>query len=373
MRIADQLQDVQGVRKFDVRKAARDSFIDRTKEVDKPPFCLAFLQGSEETGVLTMGDFSVVTGQAKSRKTFLVTMIVAALLTNQDVCGMIRGKLPEGKQGILYLDTEQSDWHAQAAVKRVEKLAGVQNDPLFKPHMLRDYSTDDRKAIFEYLIANTPELGFVVIDGIRDLVTSINDEAEAKTMVDWIMKLSKQHHCHILCVIHENKTGGQIRGTLGTELQNKAQAVLGVKKVENDEVSIVTSREARDKHFKPFAIYYNEETNLPDIDRDYEIQSEKGKGNKFNQQPKKKRLDDYTESEHSSYLIQMFSISESLRYSDVVDGVKHLYPNILVNDAKAATKFFLENGFLVKEQTDKDSKSIVYRLSDTVRREKSPF
>jgi hypothetical protein len=47
---------------------------------------------------------------------------------------------------------------------------------------LRSCIPVERLQLIEHAIYNTKNLGFVVIDGIKDLVTSINDEAEV-TMI----------------------------------------------------------------------------------------------------------------------------------------------------------------------------------------------
>ena len=145
MKIADQLQDVE-VGKFDVRRAAEAALINTKKKVPKPPTCIALRQGlGKEIGICTLGNISLLAGKAKSRKTFLSSMVTAAAISGDYVSDTIRGMLPDGKQAILYLDTEQSEYHAQGAIKRALALAKVDDDPLFKPAMLRDFSTEERK------------------------------------------------------------------------------------------------------------------------------------------------------------------------------------------------------------------------------------
>ena len=58
----------------------------------------------------TLGNFSASIGKAKSKKTFNVSAIVAAALTNGIVL-QYAAALPEDKRKILYVDTEQSPYH----------------------------------------------------------------------------------------------------------------------------------------------------------------------------------------------------------------------------------------------------------------------
>lgn len=382
MRIIDQIPDLrENGKKIDVAKAAQETLIDVTEKVEKPPFCLSFLQGSDLTGILTLGDFSVVAGQAKSRKTFFVTMVVAALLTENDVCDMIRGHLPEGKQGILYIDTEQSDWHAQKAVLRALALAGIKNTPLFKPHKFRDRSTDEKKQIFEYLITITPELGFVVIDGIADFVDSVNDESECKKIADWLMKISKQYHCHIMVVIHENKSSRELRGHLGSILTQKAQAVIGISRdTEDDEMSIVEGRYMRDFSFEEFAIGYDEETNLPTIFHEYEIKEKKGKKTGYRNSGRKKRWEDFTEKAHAKYVTEIFNkvrdiFGEKLRPSEITQNVEDYYPpEYLKNDLSKLPGYLVGIGILEKnEEADKAKRRYWLSGKAKILSESSPF
>lgn len=55
--------------------------------------------------IATFGNFSASTGKAKSKKTFNISAMVAAAVTNSTVLNY-RACLPEGKRTILYFDTE---------------------------------------------------------------------------------------------------------------------------------------------------------------------------------------------------------------------------------------------------------------------------
>ncbi len=64
----------------------------------------------DNSSIATLGNFSASTGKAKAKKTFNVSALVAASLSNGKVLNY-RASLPEGKRKILYVDTEQSRYH----------------------------------------------------------------------------------------------------------------------------------------------------------------------------------------------------------------------------------------------------------------------
>ena len=295
--------DISKAKSFDVIEAIKKARIDVNKMVKEPEKAVVFLDGLEEIPVCTLGNISLITGQAKARKTFLVSMITAAAISDRDICAGLRGYLPEGKQNILYFDTEQAEFDAQQAVKKALSLSSEEDPPLFNAYRLREYSTSERIEIINELINNTHNLGFVVIDGVRDLVNDINNATECNDVVAKLMKWSEKK-CHITCVLHLNKGNGMARGHLGTELVNKAESVIEVEKPEPDSVySTVTAKYLRRKGFKPFAIYFNEETHLPDIDHDYEGKSV-NKAKKDN--GKKLLCHEINDAVHADRIIKMF-------------------------------------------------------------------
>lgn len=66
----------------------------------------------DESIIGTLGNFSASIGKAKSKKTFNICAIIAASLINGTVL-KYRAALPESKNKILYIDTEQSPYHCK--------------------------------------------------------------------------------------------------------------------------------------------------------------------------------------------------------------------------------------------------------------------
>ena len=144
-----------------------------TDEIAKSPEVL-FCNGS---AIGTLGNFSASTEKAKSKKTLNVSAILAEALTNGEILRYI-AEFPDDKRMILYFDTEQSPHHCQRAMKRALQLAGLPLDSYPKNlifSQLRALTPEVRLELIDNAIANTPNVGLVIIDGVRDLVFDLNE------------------------------------------------------------------------------------------------------------------------------------------------------------------------------------------------------
>ena len=115
----------------------------------------------------TLGNFSLVTGKAKSRKSFFVSIAVGAAVGNKLVLERFRSDLPPKKNNVLYFDTEQGRYHVHLAMCRICKLIGIPTPPNLHVYSLRSKTPAEKLEIIEALIYNNPTIGFVVIDGIK--------------------------------------------------------------------------------------------------------------------------------------------------------------------------------------------------------------
>ena len=213
--------------------------------------------------ISTLGNFSASTGKSKSRKTFNVSAIVAAALTNQKVLNY-SATFPEEKRKVLYFDTEQSPYHCLRVLKRILHMAGFPDDrdydDVFEFVMLREYSPIERRQIIDLALAERTDVGLVVIDGLRDLLYDINSSSESQEVIGLLMRWTSQYNIHIHTVLHLNKGDDNVRGHIGTELNHKAETVLQIKINEgNENISEVHATLIRDKTFPPFAFRINDE------------------------------------------------------------------------------------------------------------------
>jgi hypothetical protein len=256
-----------------------------------------------------LGNFSLIIGKAKSRKSFFINIAVSTLLKKDKLLNQFKGDLPPDKRKVLYFDTEQGKYHVQLALKRICEQISVDIPPDLKVYYLRSKKPSERLKIIEDIIYNTENLGFVVIDGIKDLVTSINDEAEATMIASKLLKWTEERDIHITTVLHQNKSDNNARGHIGTELLNKAETVLSVTKNEQDkDISVVEAQQCRNVEPVPFAFEINE-AGLPVIVQDFKIRTET-KQNKFD-------VLDIPEHQKFSMLNEVFSKGEEFTYTDL--------------------------------------------------------
>lgn len=192
-------------------------------------------------------------GKAKAKKTFAMTMWGSSAIAGTNLYQTFKSYK---KNNLLWIDTEMSPVDAQRVAIRMQKLVG-NTDNLFL-YGFRPLSPKERiEKIEEALKLHKPDV--LVIDGVRDLVWNINDPVESTTVVTMVMKWSYDYDMHIAVVIHQNNEGGA-RGHIGTELENKAETVIGVVRDETDiNISTISESFGRGKGFDDFDFFIDED------------------------------------------------------------------------------------------------------------------
>jgi predicted ATP-dependent serine protease len=269
-------------------------------------------EGQEILG--TLGNFSLIIGKAKVKKSFFISIAISTSLSNDLMLERFSNGLPNDKNEILYFDTEQSKYHVQKAVKRICELTNQSSPKNLQTFYLRSLQPTERLQFIETEIYSNEKIGFVVIDGIKDLVTSINDEEQATMIVSKLMKWSEERNLHIVTVLHQNKSDTNARGHIGTELINKAETVLEVAKSEiDDSISVVTPLQCRNKEPEVFAFEIND-FGLPVISENFELRTATKK-NKFDVI----ELEDYKKYQ---LLTEVFSKGKSFGYKELEIQIK---------------------------------------------------
>ena len=204
------------------------------------------------------GELVAVCGKAKSGKTLFLSMIMACCLT--DRIHALEKVSDEGKPlRVLWLDTEQSQQSTQEIMlKRIIPLAGDINgfDECFYSYNLRGLGYETRRELMEVAV-NTLHPDLVIIDGIKDLVTDINDAVQATQIMEQLMMLAQKNNCCIVNVLHQNKSEADhnMRGSIGTELTNKAFEVYRCEFIEDSETFKVTQCLSRRMRMKSKIFY----------------------------------------------------------------------------------------------------------------------
>lgn len=223
-----------------------------------------------------IGGMGAMSGQKKNGKSFVFTELIAAIVG--DGCERVQQYLPGlrvpertieylgHKPRALYIDTEMERLSSAKVMRRVHWLCDVDmNAPfpedrfavLWLKNMPRN--EDKRPYIQRFdLIKTAIEMiqpDVVFIDGLRDLVASINDEEAGTTILDYFGSIAEERNLSIWLALHQNPSrnneveDAKMRGWIGTELGNKvSDTLVSIKsKTANGVTFTVKQQDARDK------------------------------------------------------------------------------------------------------------------------------
>lgn len=320
--------------------------IDEVYEKPKIAWEYRSSESEEYKPIGTIDNFSLVIGKAKAKKSFFIGMAVSAALSKEVLHGKFKSNLSEEKNEVLYFDTEQSSYHVHLALKRICKQVNTAEPKNLHVYGLRKLSSEERLELIQFAIYDNPKAGFVVIDGIKDLINSINDEVEASKMANNLLRWTEDNHIHVVTVLHQNKGDNNARGHIGTELINKAETVLTVTvDSTNENISIVEPQQCRNKPFDIFAFKINESGNTELVDDFTKSSSKKDNFDIFK-----------TDNETKIKLLEKtFEGSKYLKSTDLKIQIKSAYRSIYKtnfgdNKIKAFIPHCLELDLLFREK-----------------------
>ena len=221
-----------------------------------------------------VGGLAAISGQKKNGKSFVLTQLMAAILgcnserTQQFLPGLkvpertidYLGHLPK----VLYVDTEMEKLSSAKVLRRVHWLCGwdmkYPNDRfavLWLKNMPKDGDTPAYRKRYELIKMGIEciQPDVVFIDGLRDLLLSINDEQQGTTILDELGSYAEERNMSIWCALHQNPARkndddeAKMRGWIGTELGNKvSDTLVSIKSKTAAGVTFtVKQQDARDK------------------------------------------------------------------------------------------------------------------------------
>lgn len=247
---------------------AEECTIDTSEVMEYPPTALSLGEKTIQAkgGDITMpipigtyGNFSFVQAPPKSKKTFFVSLLASVYLSGGNNFG---GKIKGHREGrcLMHFDTEQGHWHAQRVFKRVQDMSTTKEVGCYHTYALRTIGYKERLLFIEHCLEqNKGKNGLVIIDGIADLVSDVNNLEESNLCVQKIMQLSAKYDCHIVTVIHSNYGSDKPTGHLGSFLEKKTenQIQLEINTV-NKEWITVSCKRSRGYAFETFSFSINE-------------------------------------------------------------------------------------------------------------------
>jgi hypothetical protein len=198
----------------------------------------------------TPGNIQTIAAHAKAGKSGWINAMLAAPMATAGVDTL--GIKSENRNGfaVLHFDTEQSvddHWHQ---VSRAIRRAGRETLPdWIRSYCFTGFSAKQNcEAI--WLEAERAKLDCggvhsILIDGVADLVSDVNDAEECNAFVANLHALAIKLDCPITGVIHINPGSetGKTRGHLGSQLERKAETNLRLDK--DGEVTSVWSEKQR--------------------------------------------------------------------------------------------------------------------------------
>lgn len=233
-----------------------------------------------------IGGLAAISGQKKNGKSFVLTQLMAAILggdserTQQYLPGLSvpqrTVKFLGHEPRVLYVDTEMEKLSSAKVLRRVHWLCGWDmkqpNDRfavLWLKTMPKDEQTKPYKQRYELIKLAIDLLSpdAVFIDGLRDLLASINDEESGTSILDELGSLAEQRNMSVWLALHQNpgkaadSDEAKMRGWIGTELGNKvSDTLVSIKKKDSNGVTFtVKQQDARDKDMDDWKFIVNDD------------------------------------------------------------------------------------------------------------------
>lgn len=199
-------------------------------EVIDQPISFCYCVG--DTECIPLGDIAGIKGLAKSAKTQLDVILMAAAMRSDRTYMGVKCLLKNPR--ILFADSEQHPRNVRLIYRRVCLLAGIdghkRHENLNMQHLRLAADVEElKKAIYLKIKHFRPNIIF--IDGIADLINDFNDVKESKELITQLSKVALEFNCSIICTLHTNPSeDGKMRGHLGTILSQKASDIISCKK-----------------------------------------------------------------------------------------------------------------------------------------------
>ena len=248
--ISDDAENMEFL-KVELQKA----IVDPTEEIKEDQVILDIKQNDEYLPIFTLGNFSAVIGKAKARKSTVACMVFGTMARGEQYMNLV----PRIKGKCVLFDTEQGRYHVSIFAKRSLKIA--KSDDNLTIFSLRPYNTEERIKMIEAVLY-ADDWRFAIIDGVRDLVTDINNPDQATRISNLLLKWTADRNCHIMNIIHQNKADANARGHIGSEVVNKSETVISVEQSSTDKwVSNIKAEFMRNIRFEDFEITIKD--NLP--------------------------------------------------------------------------------------------------------------
>lgn len=258
---------------FDYQKTHDKCLVDLSEVMMLPPTALSigtheYKGNTYNNNTFSYGEFSAIVAASKSKKTFFKSALIAGFIGgNANTFFPNFRTCREGDPFIIDIDTEQGEYYAQRAFRRVAEMVG-ENYNNYLPFGVEGLDPEEIVKLIEGLLSDQRYKGkikWMSIDGIADLIINPNDIVESVMMAQKLKKWRKEGNMHINTIIHKISTSDKATGHLGSYVQKKSETVIRLKdtdedpKVKNSPIEVVQTY-SRGAPFDPFYFKLNDET-----------------------------------------------------------------------------------------------------------------
>lgn len=194
--------------------------------VEMEDFTLSLDMDGKNYGLAEQGNIVAVSGGTGSRKTVVLTGIIASSFVERSFIGFNQAN----RGAILFFDTEQPIKTFKHVQRRLWHMCNRQNvGTRYKAWPLRAKSPKERiLKISKEIRKWQGKISIIVIDGILDLVTSMNDIEECTAAIQALMRWTEETGATVLCVLHDVRSSNKMGGHLGSLLERKIDVEINV-------------------------------------------------------------------------------------------------------------------------------------------------
>lgn len=197
-----------------------------------------------QTKVLSRGNISLLTAPAgKGKSNVCATIWSACTGFFGDSLGF---SVPDSLK-VLFIDTEMCNRDSWVTRKRALFRAGIASgDPVPENlhwHNIRAIPTIDQKTDYFFQEIDSGKYDLIILDGIGDLVSNVNDSEECNNVVSRLCAIVHKRNIGVLVTLHTNPNdfSGKPRGHLGSELWRKVESNLIIESVKGSETRKITT------------------------------------------------------------------------------------------------------------------------------------
>lgn len=303
----------------------------------------------QESVFCAKGEISFISGKPKVGKTTIASILISTCLTKNpsfDTLGFISHL--QGTEKIIFIDTEQSKRSTKKILERIKRNLNVFQKPAnFRIFNFRALNYLQIRTAFDILLKDHPNTRLWIIDGIADMVSSVNDEKEAKELLHYFGEVVSAYECGMIIFLHENSTAlnDKMRGHLGSEAQRKCFATISVSKDKEKQLHAIKAVDFRESgHFDEIFFRYDPEMKTFVRLATQEVEY-------LEQEKRHKKLNQLYE------LASVLRLDEKVSYSELKERIMN-FGNISERTAKTKIQKMIENKIITRTENTEKCKNV---------------